>query len=407
MGRLLAAAIICVLSVAVSPGAKAAECARHDGTALRDVHWRHKGHSHPLIGQVYKGEQPIAVATDTCTRTPLQQLMVEIWGTIRGGGIVLLGEVHDNPEHHAVRGDILWPRLGKMVPTKGLRPAAVFEHIRTGQQAQLDSFYRHAARSRRLWRAPDLLRELAWEKSGWPAAEMFYPLFDAALRAKQPLYPGNAVRERMRVLVRGQDQPTEEEATLLKLAQALPPPLLDTLASELEGSHCGMLPPKAIPGMSLAQRYTDAHLAETLVKAAGKNGGAFLLAGNGHVRTDRGVPWYVRRLAPERRMIAVMFLEVEEGKNDAAAYLTRAPEGAVAADYVMFTPRHERPDPCEKMRQGKPSGSDSGWGGTRDPSCHPGTCCRDPAIHERRSKLRDGSRAQGPGSQAGAWNGHH
>ena len=30
-------------------------------------------------------------------------------------------------------------------------------------------------------------------------------------------------------------------------------------------------------------------------------------------------------------------------------------------------------------------------------ACHPGTCCRDPAIHERRSKLRDGSRAQGPG----------
>jgi hypothetical protein len=26
--------------------------------------------------------------------------------------------------------------------------------------------------------------------------------------------------------------------------------------------------------------------------------------------------------------------------------------------------------------------------------CHPGTCCRDPAINERRSKRRDGSRGQ-------------
>jgi uncharacterized iron-regulated protein len=352
MRRLLTAALACALCAAATTGAKAAECARRDGTALRDVHWRHKQPVHPLIGQVFKGDQPISITTNTCTRTPLQQMIVEIWDTIRGGGIVLLGEVHDNPEHHAVRGDILWPRIDRMVPTKGLRPAAVFEHIRTGQQAALDSFYRHAAR--RQWRASDLLGKLEWEKTGWPEAELFYPLFDAALWAKQPIYPGNAVRERMRLLVRGQDQPTEEEATLLKLAQALPQPLLDALASELGGSHCGALPPTAIPGMSLAQRYTDAHLAEALVKAAEKHGGAFLLAGNGHVRTDRGVPWYVRRLAPEKGMIAVVFLEAEEGKNDATAYLTGAPDGKIAADYVMFTPRHERPDPCEKMRQGKP-----------------------------------------------------
>jgi uncharacterized iron-regulated protein len=356
MRRVIAcsAAIWLCHALATTAAAQTDLCARSDGIALRDAHWRQGKQSHPLIGQVFKGEQPITVANDTCTRSPLQQLIVEVWDAIRGGGIVLLGEVHDNPEQHAVRGDILRPRIETMVPTKELRPAAVFEHIRISQQAGLDSFYGNAARSRRLWRAPDLLTKLEWEKTGWPAAELFYPLFDAALRAKQPIYPGNAVRERMRQLVRGQTEPTDEEATSLKLAQALPQPLLDTLASELEGSHCGMLPPTAIPGMSLAQRYTDAHLAETLVRAAGKHGGAFLLAGNGHIRTDRGVPWYVRQLAPKTKTIAVMFLEVEEGKNDATAYLTRAPDGTVAADYVMFTPRHERPDPCEKMRQGKP-----------------------------------------------------
>jgi len=350
----LTACITACLWLSTAAQAQTSPCARHDGTSFRDVHWQQKQPPHPLIGHVLKGDQPIAVSSDACTRSPLQQLIVEVWDTIRGGGIVLLGEVHDNPEHHAVRGDILRPRIDRMVPTKGLRPAAVFEHIRTSQQAGLDSFYRHAARSRRLWRAPDLINKLEWEKTGWPAAEMFYPLFDAALRAKQRIYPGNAVRERMRLLVRGQTEPTDEEAASLKLAQALPQPLLDTLASELEGSHCGMLPPSAIPGMSLAQRYADAHLADALVKAAEKHKGAFLLAGNGHVRTDRGVPWYVRQLAPERKVIAVMFLEVEEGKNAAAAYLTRAPDGTVAADYVMFTPRQLRTDPCEQMRSGKP-----------------------------------------------------
>ena len=172
---------LCLSTAAV---AQSPSCARHDGTSLRDVHWQHGEQKHPLIGQVFKGEQPIAAASDACTRTPLQQLIVEVWDTIRGGGIVLLGEVHDNPEHHAVRGDILWPRLDQDGVDGGLRPAAVFEHIRTSQQAGLDAFYRNAARSRRLWRAPDLLRELEWKKTGWPAAEIFYPLFDAALRAE-------------------------------------------------------------------------------------------------------------------------------------------------------------------------------------------------------------------------------
>lgn len=348
------AAICLCFALATTAAAQTVSCARSDGIALRDVHWRQKQPAHPLIGQVLKGDQPITIASDACTRSPLQQMIVEVWDIIRDGGIVLLGEVHDNPEHHVVRGDILWPRLDKVVPTQGLRPAAVFEHIRTGQQAGLDSFYRHADRSRRLWRAPDLLRELDWKASGWPAAEMFYPLFDSALRARQPIYPGNAVRERMRLLVRGQDQPTDEEAARIKLAQAMPQPLLDALTSELEGSHCGAVPGSALGSMSLAQRYTDAHLAETLVRAAEKHNGAFLLAGNGHVRTDRAVPWYVRQLAPRRKVVAVMLLEVEDGKIDASPYLTRAPAGTVAADYVVFTPRHERPDPCEKMRQGKP-----------------------------------------------------
>ena len=104
--------------------------------------------------------------------------------------------------------------------------------------------------------------------------------------------------------------------------------------------------------MSLAQRYVDAHMADVLVKAAEMHGAAFLLAGNGHVRTDRGVPWYLRQLAPSRKVVSVMLLEVEDGKLDGAAG-PRTPDGAWAADYVLFTPRHARLDPCEAMRQGK------------------------------------------------------
>ena len=46
--------------------------------------------------------------------------------------------------------------------------------------------------------------------------------------------------------------------------------------------------------------------------------------------------------------------KVEEGKTDAGLYVPQDPDGAAATDYVLFTPRQERPDPCAKMRQGRP-----------------------------------------------------
>jgi uncharacterized iron-regulated protein len=195
------------------------------------------------------------------------------------------------------------------------------------------------------------LRELDWKNSGWPEGEIFYPLFDAALWAHMPIYPGNGDRQRLRQLARGDHAGvTDAETARLKIAQAMPEALLAALASELEGSHCGAVPASAFGPMSLAQRYTDAHIAETLVAAARKHGGAFLLAGNGHVRTDRGVPWYVRRAAPQMQAVAVTLLEVEEGAADPGTHLPRGPEGNVASDYTLFTPRHNRPDPCAKMR---------------------------------------------------------
>src|SRR5581483_7530443 len=100
-----------------------------------------------------------------------------------------------------------------------------------------------------------------------------------------------------------------------------------------------MTPSAGFGPMSLAQRLADAHLARQLLEGVEKQGAAFLLAGNGHVRGDRGVAWHLRQLAPQRRVVSVVLAEVEDGKVDAAAYVPRAPDGARAADYVLLTPR--------------------------------------------------------------------
>jgi uncharacterized iron-regulated protein len=120
---------------------------------------------------------------------------------------------------------------------------------------------------------------------------------------------------------------------------------------EIEEAHCGALPKEAFGGMAYAQRYRDAHLADASLKAAESNGSAILIAGDGHARTDRGVPWYIRERAPEKKVVSVMFIEVEDGNTDERSYVPLDPDGRPAADFVVFTSRAQRGDPCEKMRK--------------------------------------------------------
>ena len=45
----------------------------------------------------------------------------------------------------------------------------------------------------------------------------------------------------------------------------------------------------------------------------------------------------------------VMLIEVEDGKTEAEAYVPRQPDGRSAADYIIFTPRAQRPDSCGQV----------------------------------------------------------
>ena len=154
------AACLAVALCAMAPAGAAAQpppCERKDGTALRDTFWRHGPQRHPLIGEVLKDGKPIVLHAAQCARSPLQQLIVEVWGTIRAGGLVLLGEVHDNAEHHKVRGDILWPRLEPGLATRDLRPAAIIRDLRL-----LRPIYRQTAAYGHFGRE---LPDLTWEST--------------------------------------------------------------------------------------------------------------------------------------------------------------------------------------------------------------------------------------------------
>lgn len=228
---------------------------------------------------------------------------------------ILLGELHDNPHHHQARAELL-------ALLKPQVRAVVAEHLEYGHtythQGDLEADLRRAG-----------FDAQGWE---WPRHR---PLYEAIRALDIPLLGGNLPPARARAVVR-------------EGLPALPPVLADRLAHhplaadaertldrDLAQGHCGHMPPALLPGMRLAQRARDAAMLDTLASAPGRP--AVLVAGNGHVRKDYGLP----SLVTDARVVSVGF--VEEPVLSAQDW----PQ----FDYLWVTPPAQRDNPCAEMRQ--------------------------------------------------------
>jgi uncharacterized iron-regulated protein len=79
------------------------------------------------------------------------------------------------------------------------------------------------------------------------------------------------------------------------------------------------------------------------------NDGAILIAGNGHVRADRGVPVYLH--APgladaDARSVSVGFVEVGPSDGRAADFPRQVVADHPGFDYLWFSRPIARDDPC-------------------------------------------------------------
>lgn len=253
---------------------------------------------------------------------------------------VLLGEKHDNPDHH-----VLQARMLRALMAAGRRPAVAFEMFTPSQAGALA---RHlAARPRD---AAGIAEAMNWKASGWPAWSMYEPIAQAALDAGLQIVVANLDTERVRAVSR--QGVVALDAALVQrhgLDQPLPDDVRAALAEEIRESHCGHAPENMVSAMIVVQRARDAQMAEALLSAPGGDG-AVLIAGSGHARNDRGVPAYLRRIVPDVRTVSVAFLEVDPKRPNVEGYAERF-EQRLPFDYVWFTPAVDDEEPCQKFRK--------------------------------------------------------
>ena len=284
------------------------------------------GYDHALTGRIWDVAQSRFVTMDALA------------AALSAARFALLGERHDQPEHHQFQAWL----LRRMIET-GRRPAVAFEMLDTTQATALA---RHLAASPR--DAAGLGDAVGWGASGWPAWRLYQPIAESALTAGLPIVAANLPPTVARAVARG-DLNALDPTLVRRHALDRPAPAQAEMEDEIRAAHCGVLGDALVSGMVTAQRARDAEMAERLV--AGQRDGAVLIAGAGHVRTDRGVPRALAALVPDARVASVAFVEVADGWTAPADYAARFGATRLPFDYVWFTARADNVDPCARMRQ--------------------------------------------------------
>ncbi|MEP1767838.1 MAG: ChaN family lipoprotein [Sulfitobacter sp.] len=241
----------------------------------------------------------------------------EATADIRQADIVILGEIHDNAEHH----------LGQAALMAQLKPkAVVFEML---SPAQADTFNRNPR--------DDLdaaALAMAWASSGWPAFDLYRPVFGAL--GDTPVVGAAAPRPQVRAAsTDGAAATFGPKAALFGLDQPLPKDQLAQRSAMQFDAHCGAMPLEMMGGMVEAQRLRDAWFSKSALDALRTFGApVVVIAGNGHARRDWGMPAAIARAAKTVTVHSIGFVELPEPQNDQRF------------DTVFPTPAAQRDDPC-------------------------------------------------------------
>lgn len=253
---------------------------------------------------------------------------------------VLLGERHDNPDHHLLQAEVL-----RSMIDLGRRPAVGFEMLGLDDAGVIAKHLAAAPND-----AAGLGPALNWNKRGWPDWAMYRPIAEAALDARLRIVATNLPLATARKMTREGLAALEPHVVReLGFERPLPEPMGERMAADIRDAHCGYVSEKSVKPMLDVQRARDAQMAGSLV-AAGDPDGAILITGAGHARSDYGIPVYLKAKAPEKRVVSIAFVEADKQKTEPQSYARSYPDGLFPFDYVWFTPRVDDEDPCEKFK---------------------------------------------------------
>lgn len=274
--------------------------------------------SHALVGSVWDVREARRV-----TEAELLQVLSQ-------SQYVLLGEKHDNPDHHQLQAFVL-----RQLREQGVLSSVSFEMLDSSQREALRSVTPEVLSS-----MGALKSHLSWDEEGW-SWDYYGPMLYEALQAGELVQAANISSDELMSIYGGE----ESDAIKGRLEEAQ----LKRLEQEIDESHCGMLPQSQFAAMIRVQRSRDAQMAASLGDGASKGQGVHaLIAGNFHARRDLGVPNYIEGSGA---LVSLSFIELDAESASPNDYVEALGAGQ-PFDYLWFTPSIEPQDYCAQLRAG-------------------------------------------------------
>ena len=227
--------------------------------------------------------------------------------------VLLMGEQHDAPTHQQLQRTVV-----QLLAEHGMLAAVALEMAERGTTTA--------------GLPPDAgeqsVREaLKWRDNSWPWAA-YGPVVMAAVRAGAPVLGANLPMAELRNAM--QSVALDGHLTLESWQRQ---------QQDIRDGHCGLLPERQIVPMARVQLARDVAMARTVLDARQRGKTVLLIAGNGHVDRQLGVPTH---LGVGVRFSALTLVPVPASGP--------AGEDRRAADAVWMTPTLPPKDYCAELK---------------------------------------------------------
>jgi len=255
----------------------------------------------------------LAVLVACAQRPPTAQGLDDLLARTRSTPLLLVGEQHDAPEHQALQRTLV-----QALARRGELAAVVMEMVDAGRDTGSLTVSADEATVR---------TALGWnEQHGWDWST-YGPVVMAAVRAGVPVVGGNLPRGALRAAM------TDASLDATVSARAL-----DQQREAIRTGHCDLLPASQLGPMARIQLARDRSMARVATERLQPGRTVLLIAGNGHVRSDLGVPLHLPPGQAHRVVVA---------RAGGAAGV-----GSVAAaDAYWDTPPVPERDHCAELRE--------------------------------------------------------
>jgi len=207
--------------------------------------------------------------------------------------VVLLGEKHDNPDHHSIEAWLI-QRLAESGELKSI----YFEMLDMKQQAVLTELNARPVTPE--LSLVELKAQLKWPDKGW-SWEDYGALIKQSFALELNVKPANVSRE----VVAGFYKDPQWVENLAPKGEAI----TLGLYHQIDVSHCLMLTEAQVYRMIAAQAFRDKNMADQLNSG---HHSRLLVAGNFHIRRDFGVPNYA---ANSSEWVNIALMEVADSDD--------------------------------------------------------------------------------------------